>query len=99
MELSYGMGQGELYTYTVALLLAGAGLFYQSMAANSALMRRAGLVVIGLAVAKVFLIDISGLGGLVRVFSLLVLGLSLAGLAWLNRWAQGKTAAQGDAAD
>lgn len=99
MELSYGMGQGELYTYTVALLLAGAGLFYQSMAANSALMRRAGLVVIGLAVAKVFLIDISGLGGLVRVFSLLVLGLSLAGLAWLNRWAQGKTAAQEDTAD
>ena len=35
---------------------------------------------IGLAVAKVFLVDISGLGGLVRVFSLLVLGLSLAGL-------------------
>ncbi|ASM73022.1 MULTISPECIES: DUF2339 domain-containing protein [Roseobacteraceae] len=94
MELDRGMGQGELYTYTVALLLAGAALFYQSMAANSALMRRAGLVVIGLAVAKVFLIDISGLGGLVRVFSLLVLGLSLAGLAWLNRWAQGKTVAR-----
>ena len=99
MELSYGMGQGELYTYTVALLLAGAGLFYQSMAASSNLMRRAGLAVIGLAVAKVFLVDISGLGGLVRVFSLLVLGLSLAGLAWLDRWAQAKSAAQGDAAD
>jgi uncharacterized membrane protein len=99
MELSRGMGQGELYTYTVALLLAGAGLFYQSMAASSNLMRRAGLAVIGLAVAKVFLIDISGLGGLVRVFSLLVLGLSLAGLAWLDRWAQAKSAAQGDAAD
>ncbi|MCR8827529.1 DUF2339 domain-containing protein [Pseudosulfitobacter koreensis] len=97
MELSRGMGQGELYSYTVALLLTGAVLFYQSMAAGSALMRRAGLVVIGLAVAKVFLIDISGLGGLVRVFSLLVLGLSLAGLAWLNRWAQGKTAAPVDA--
>ena len=44
--------------------------------------------VIGLAVAKVFLVDISGLEGLTRVFSLLVLGLSLAALAWLNRWAQ-----------
>jgi uncharacterized membrane protein len=43
--------------------------------------------VIGLTVAKVFLIDASGLSGLTRVFSFLALGLSLAGLAWLNRWA------------
>ena len=65
--------------------------FYQSLARRSALLRRAGLVVIGAAVAKVFLIDISGLEGLTRVFSLMVLGLSLAGLAWLNRWAQDRT--------
>jgi uncharacterized membrane protein len=79
--------QNELYTYTVALLSIGAALFYQSLARHNALLRRAGLVVIGLAVAKVFLVDISGLGGLIRVFSLLFLGAALAGLAWLNRWA------------
>ena len=90
MELSYGYLQPELYSYTVAILLTGAVLFYQSLARNAALLRRAGLAVIALAVAKVFLIDISGLDGLVRVLSLVVLGLSLAGLAWLNRWAQGK---------
>ena len=45
-------------------------------------LRKAGLVVIGLAVAKVFLIDISDLDGLTRVFSLLALGLGLAGLGW-----------------
>ena len=73
-----------------AILVTGAVLFYQSLARNAVGLRRAGLVVIGLAVAKVFLIDISGLDGLVRVLSLVVLGLSLAGLAWLNRWAQGK---------
>ena len=39
-----------------------------------------------LLVAKVFLIDMSGLQGLLRVFSFLALGLSLAGLAWINRW-------------
>lgn len=88
MELSYGYLQPELYSYTVAILLTGAVLFYQSLAGNATVLRRAGLVVIGLAVAKVFLIDISGLDGLVRVLSLVVLGLSLAGLAWLNRWAQ-----------
>lgn len=90
MALARGVSQPELYSYTMALLLVGAGLFYQSLARRSGGLRRAGLVVIGLAVAKVFLIDISGLAGLTRVFSLLVLGLSLAGLAWLNRWAQGR---------
>lgn len=83
-----GVTQPELYTYTMALLLIGAGLFYQSLARRSDMMRKAGLVVIGLAVAKVFLVDIAGLGGLIRVFSLLALGLALAGLAWLNRWAK-----------
>ncbi|MGI9368613.1 MAG: DUF2339 domain-containing protein [Ruegeria sp.] len=83
-----GVTQPELYTYTLTLLAIGAILFYQSLARRSDVMRKAGLLVIGLAVAKVFLIDIAGLGGLIRVFSLLALGLALAGLAWLNRWAQ-----------
>ncbi len=84
------IAEPELYTYTVALLLAGSGLFYQSLARRDARLRKAGLAVIGLSVAKVFLIDIAGLGGLIRVFALMLLGLSLAGLAWLNRWAGGK---------
>ena len=79
--------QSELYSYTVALLTIGATLFYQSLARQNTLLRKAGLLVIGIAVAKVFLVDISGLGGLIRVFSLLLLGAALAGLAWLNRWA------------
>ncbi len=91
MQMSAGISQPELYTYTMVLLLLGAGLFYQSLARKSSALRRAGLAVIGLAVAKVFFVDISGLGGLTRVFSLLVLGLSLAALAWLDRWAQTKS--------
>ncbi|MEO0389951.1 MAG: DUF2339 domain-containing protein [Pseudomonadota bacterium] len=96
--LDNGFLQPELYSYTVALLIAGALLFYQSLARRNAQLRRAGLVVIAAAVAKVFLIDISDLDGLMRVLSLVVLGLSLAGLAWLNRWAQqrdGDQTAQG----
>jgi uncharacterized membrane protein len=88
MPLSQGISQPEQYTYTIVLLTTGAALFYQSLARRSAVLRRAGLVVIGLAVAKVFLIDVTDLDGLTRVFSLLVLGLALAALAWLNRWAQ-----------
>jgi uncharacterized membrane protein len=81
-----GVLQGELYSYTLALMAVGAGLLYQSLARRSATLRRGAMVVIGLTIAKVFLIDISGLTGLTRVFSLLALGFALIGLGLLNRW-------------
>ncbi len=79
-----GVIDGELYTYTVALLLLGTGLLVRSAQRHSTTLRRIAMVVIGLAIAKVFLIDMGGLEGLIRVFSFLVLGLALAGLAWLD---------------
>lgn len=81
------VAQGELYTYTLALILIGAGLLYAAIARRSAGLRKIAMAVIAVTIAKVFLIDASGLTGLTRVFSFLGLGLSLAGLAWLNRWA------------
>ena len=86
-----GTSQAELYTYTVALLILGAVLLWRAIATNSQSLRRAAMGVIGLTAAKVFLIDASGLTGLVRVFSFLALGLSLAGLAALNRWAASRS--------
>jgi uncharacterized membrane protein len=82
-----GVTQAELYTYTIAMILLGAGLLYQAIASGSATLRRVAMGVIALTAAKVFLIDSSGLTGLVRVFSFLGLGLALSGLAWLNGWA------------
>jgi uncharacterized membrane protein len=82
-----GTSQAELYSYTVALLVIGVALLWQSIARRSGMLRRIAMGVIGVTVAKVFLVDASGLSGLMRVFSFLALGLSLAGLAWLNRWA------------
>lgn len=79
--------QGELYSYTVALMLVGAALLYAAITRRSALLRRIAMAVIGFTIVKVFLLDASGLSGLTRVVSFLGLGLSLAGLAWLNRWA------------
>jgi uncharacterized membrane protein len=89
-----GTTQPELYSYTVALLLTGAALLYQAIARRSATLRRVAMAVIALTIAKVFLIDASGLSGLTRVFSFLGLGLALAGLAWLNRWAAGRQGEQ-----
>lgn len=85
-----GVMSGELYSYTIAMLLTGAGLLYLAISKDSALLRRIAMSVIALTAAKVFLIDASGLSGLTRVFSFLALGLSLAGLAFLNRWAAGQ---------
>jgi uncharacterized membrane protein len=85
-----GVTQAELYSYTVALMAVGAALLYQAIARRSQGLRRIAMAVIALTIAKVFLIDASGLTGLTRVFSFLALGLSLAGLAWLNRWAAGQ---------
>lgn len=82
-----GVEQGELYAYTFALLVAGAVLMARAVQTGSGDLRRLGLVVIGLAAAKAFLIDAAGLDGLLRVAAFLGLGLSLAGLAWLNGWA------------
>ncbi len=84
---AYGTVQGELYSYTLMLMLLGAGLLYQAIARRSGLLRRVAMAVIGLTIAKVFLLDAAGLTGLTRVVSFLGLGLCLAGLAWLNRWA------------
>ncbi|NBE07716.1 DUF2339 domain-containing protein [Paragemmobacter ruber] len=82
-----GTSQPELYSYTIALLIVGAVLLWQAIARSSVGLRRLALGLIGVTVAKVFLVDAAGLSGLMRVFSFLALGLSLAGLAWLNRWA------------
>ena len=93
ISLERATGQGELYSYSVALILLGAALLYQSVAARSAVLRRVATGVIALAIAKVFLVDASGLSGLTRVASFLGLGLALAGLAWLSRWAGRQTGA------
>ncbi|WP_428543812.1 DUF2339 domain-containing protein [Profundibacter sp.] len=90
-----GTTDGELYSYTIAMLLVSVGLLFYAFGKRSDLIRKAAMVGIGLTIAKVFLIDMSGLTGLTRVASFLGLGLSLSGLAWVNRrmtlqWDKGK---------
>jgi uncharacterized membrane protein len=80
-----GVSDGELYSYTVALILVSVVLLGLALVRRSETLRRVAMVGVALTVAKVFLVDMAGLAGLVRVASFLGLGLSLAGLAWLNR--------------
>jgi uncharacterized membrane protein len=75
----------ELYTYSIIWLLFGVALlalgFWRAMPA----LRHAGMALVCLVVAKVFLIDMAGLEGLLRVFSFLGLGAALLGLGYAYR--------------
>ena len=67
------------------MMLAAVALLVLAFMRQSALLRRLALVAVGLTVAKVYLIDMSGLDGLLRVVSFLVFGLVLIAMAWVNR--------------
>lgn len=82
---SDAISQGELYSHTIAMMLGAVRLLFFALVRRSDLLRKLAMVGIAVTIAKVFLIDMSGLNGLVRVASFLGLGLALTGLAWLNR--------------
>jgi uncharacterized membrane protein len=77
--------QGELYSYTIGLLLISVVVLFVAFSRRSTVLRKVAVAGIALTIAKVFLVDMAGLTGLIRVASFLGLGLSLAGLAWVNR--------------
>ncbi|MGR3343861.1 MAG: DUF2339 domain-containing protein [Paracoccaceae bacterium] len=79
-----GTTDAELYTYTLALLLISVAILFYAFARRSVTLRRIATIGIGLTIAKVFLIDMAGLAGLLRVVSFLGLGLSLAALGWID---------------
>lgn len=75
----------ELYSYTVAMVLASVALLALAFMRQSSALRKLALVMVGLVVVKVFFIDMSGLDGLLRVASFLILGVVAALMAWVNR--------------
>ena len=80
-----GVTQPELYSYTIAMVIVCAILLTVSFSRRSHGLRKVAMGATGLTIAKVFLVDISGLEGLLRVVSFIGLGLALAGLGWLDR--------------
>jgi len=82
---SYLTSKPELYSYTVAMILAALGLLALAFIRQSAGLRKLALAMVLLVVAKVYFVDVSELDGLLRVVSFLVLGLVAALMAWVNR--------------
>lgn len=80
---------GELYTYSVVwMLMAIAGVLLGTQWRIKDLYK-AGMALLTLVIAKIFLVDMAGLDGLWRVAAFMGLGLSLLGLAWLYKRMQG----------
>lgn len=75
----------ELYTYSIVWLLFGVALLALGFWRDVEALRHAGMALVCLVVAKVFLIDMAGLKGLLRVFSFLGLGAALLGLGYAYR--------------
>ena len=86
---SNGAGLGasglELYVYSAVWLLFGVALLALGFLRNAAALRHAGMALVCVVVAKVFLVDMAGLQGLLRVFSFLGLGAALIGLGYAYR--------------
>jgi uncharacterized membrane protein len=75
----------ELYAYSIVWLLFGVALLALGFARGVAALRHAGMALVCVVVAKVFLIDMAGLQGLLRVLSFLGLGAALLGLGYAYR--------------
>ncbi|MQP67088.1 DUF2339 domain-containing protein [Niveispirillum sp. SYP-B3756] len=73
----------ELYAYSGVGLLAAAGLILAGIRTGRADIRYTAMAVLLGTVAKVFLLDMSGLDGVPRILSFLGLGLSLIGVGWV----------------
>ncbi|MBB5212765.1 DUF2339 domain-containing protein [Microbulbifer hydrolyticus] len=86
---------GELYTYSaVWLALAVAGILLGSWRGWRSCYQ-GGMAVLALVIVKLFLVDMSGLEGLLRVASFMGMGLALLGIAYLHQKLGGKSAGQG----
>ena len=75
-----GMDQLEAYAYSALWLAMGVGLLMLGVRFSSYVLRVASAVLIALAVAKVFLFDMSGLEGVLRALSFIGLGAVLIGI-------------------
>lgn len=83
MNVQLPVSDGELYTYSIAWLFMAIVTILTSAKMNLPKVNKVGMALLLVVIAKIFLIDMSDLEGLLRVASFMGLGLSLLGLAFL----------------
>jgi uncharacterized membrane protein len=80
IDLSRTTGQGEMWTYSIALLAIGVVILAIGFLRGSRTLRLLSAGYIILAVLKVFIIDLGNLQGVTRALSFIGLGLALVGI-------------------
>ncbi|OQW42035.1 MAG: hypothetical protein A4S12_07490 [Proteobacteria bacterium SG_bin5] len=78
-----GLDPTENVLRSVLAILLAIGYLLWGIRSGRRIWRLASLVLMSLAVAKVFLFDAAGLQGLLRIASFMALGFSLIGIGWL----------------
>jgi len=77
------VGEAESYSYSIAWLLFAVAILVVGLVRKQVAIRHAAMAVLALSVAKVFLIDMSALTGVLRAVSFMGLGLALILIAYL----------------
>jgi uncharacterized membrane protein len=73
----------ESYAYSITWLLFAVAILIVGMARRSVAIRHAAMAVLALSVAKVFVLDMAALTGVLRAASFMGLGVALIGIAYL----------------
>jgi uncharacterized membrane protein len=94
LSMYLGTTSGEIYTYSAAWLVMAVATMLTATARGSRAGYQAGMALLLLVIAKIFLYDMSDLAGLLRVGSFFGLGLALLGLAWLYQRTARRPAAE-----
>jgi uncharacterized membrane protein len=95
-----GFEQAETYSYSVAWLAIGVGLLALGSRFDARSLRIASAVIVMLTVAKVFLIDMANLEGVLRALSFIGLGFVLIGIGlFYQRILSGKSSRPTDVDD
>ncbi|WP_160154301.1 DUF2339 domain-containing protein [Microbulbifer sp. ALW1] len=85
IRLNTGTSTGELYTYSAVWLLLAVTAILLGSWRGWRNCYQGGMAVLALVIVKLFLVDMSGLEGLLRVASFMGLGLALLGIAYLHQ--------------
>ena len=85
LSLHNPTSDGELYSYSISWLMMAIAAILAGTSWHVRDLYKSGIALLAVVIAKIFIVDMSDLEGLLRVASFMGLGLSLLGLAWLHR--------------
>jgi len=94
LSLQNPTSDGELYSYSISWLLMAVAAILAGASWRVPDLYKSGITLLAVVIAKIFIMDMSDLEGLLRVASFMGLGLSLLGLAWLHRRMQNNQTAE-----